>query len=842
MSDNRATFLNEGQHGVYDSIIKKLQSNEINPISSSKELTKDDIYSWRAYLPGYDININEYEELDMDQKKFVEECLYQDEHNNDGHINKIIFATGPGGCGKSKALKVMKERLHWQHMTKHIFYHRDGTIQKAVLDYIEYMGKETILTTAPTGIAASGIGGATYHSALDIGTGFKADGKKSFGSFINNRMLQRTRIDKTFVSRPKPILTKLQNDIKTIIIDEISMVSAYTLDMIDRYLQHIKIAKPFKTKNNHIKLSFRGNDNHYYDNPGPFGGIQIIIIGDLCQLKPVHRDDEEASDASNRRHNDPFFMADVFKYRSSMTNGIPNINHNGQAVILIPILFHGRYRFDDKVWGKALDSIRFGTIPDWIIDKLTNANRFPKLKRLPDDITHITYSNKQRDAINTRKLREHEHINVPTFVYKVKRMDCPSNASGKIIETFSDDNINSIMSKNRIDDRFKLTIGARVMVSNNMKVVKIEWLSTNDDTTKPISDIAISDGYRNVVNGDIGTVCGLEQKHTWAYDDGTNIITDKDVPYDKSKLHPRVYIKLQKSGDVVAISGVKYEESIDVYADIHQDSIRYMNNEIDIDDEDISAFQWNAETEPLNEALVVNITLQSKTGKQFFGVAKSRIIGIVDTIDYDNGEVILKHRGTRCPKKISMNNPKYVFHYRKIQFKKHALFVYTPLQLAWAITIHKSQGLTLDKIYAFKKTNALHQTDNNHGLLYVVLSRVRTLDGLKFSFCGRNRNYQLESLPAQVARKIILKKWCNCDARIKKFYELLDKHYDPNEPIDGFNIPDWLLIDEESYNKSHGIKNSYRDIEIEESDDEIDMFRKRECPINKNEYDEEDYD
>ncbi len=54
-----------------------------------------------------------------------------------------------------------------------------------------------------------------------------------------------------------------------------------------------------------------------------------------------------------------------------------------------------------------------------------------------------------------------------------------------------------------------------------------------------------------------------------------------------------------------------------------------------------------------------------------------------------------------------------------------------PLRLGWAITIHRCQGMTVDKAYLDMQTIMWMQGESKHGLAYVAMSRTRTLDGLK---------------------------------------------------------------------------------------------------------------
>lgn len=136
-------------------------------------------------------------------------------------LGRNIFLTGPAGSGKTFLLN----------------------------KYIEYLKEKKIKVgiTASTGIAATHINGRTIHSWSGLGIKDKLI-EKEMRKLLNNRHLD-SRISAT----------------KVLIIDEISMLHAYQLDLVN------KICK--KIRNNYL----------------PFGGLQVVLCGDLFQLSPVER-------------------------------------------------------------------------------------------------------------------------------------------------------------------------------------------------------------------------------------------------------------------------------------------------------------------------------------------------------------------------------------------------------------------------------------------------------------------------------------------------------------------------------------------------------------------------
>ncbi|KKP43252.1 MAG: AAA ATPase [Parcubacteria group bacterium GW2011_GWA2_33_14] len=112
------------------------------------------------------------------------------------------------------------------------------------VDYLRSCGIEPAIT-ASTGISATHIGGLTIHSWSGIGI------KNS----LDARDLKKIATTKYIVKRVKPA--------KVLIIDEVSMLSPQTFSMIDKVCKEIK------------------------ENTEPFGGLQIVVVGDFFQLPPI---------------------------------------------------------------------------------------------------------------------------------------------------------------------------------------------------------------------------------------------------------------------------------------------------------------------------------------------------------------------------------------------------------------------------------------------------------------------------------------------------------------------------------------------------------------------------
>lgn len=169
------------------------------------------------------------------------------------HTDRLVYLTGKAGTGKTTFLKYLRETTT----------------------------KNTVIL-APTGVAAINAGGQTIHSFFQL----------PFGPFVLNDKRLRTSKDlgdsddttiySTFRYREDKRI--ILEQLELLIIDEISMVRCDTLDVIDRVLRVFR-------KKPHL----------------PFGGVQVILIGDTFQLPPIA--DFEQWEILKDYYQSPFFFS-----------------------------------------------------------------------------------------------------------------------------------------------------------------------------------------------------------------------------------------------------------------------------------------------------------------------------------------------------------------------------------------------------------------------------------------------------------------------------------------------------------------------------------------------------
>lgn len=243
------------------------------------------------------------------------------------HTNRSIFLTGKAGTGKTTFLN----------------------------DFVSKTRKKHIVV-APTGIAAINAGGVTIHSM--------------FGLPLRTFLPTTERVDSNVANNIADLMhhfkyrkdkLKLLREIEIIIIDEVSMLRADVLDMMDFSLRHVR------------------------RNQQKFGGVQMLFIGDLYQLPPVVRDEY----VLKQYYNSPFF------FDSYAVKELP----------LITLELTTVYRQKDEKFLEILNEIRDGEIGDIDFDTL-NERYIPDFEPTDEPYVYLTSHNRMADEINQKKLAE----------------------------------------------------------------------------------------------------------------------------------------------------------------------------------------------------------------------------------------------------------------------------------------------------------------------------------------------------------------------------------------------------------------------------------------------------
>ena len=252
---------------------------------------------------------------------------FQDALNLIQYTRQSVFLTGKAGTGKSTFLK-----------------------------YVCEVTKKKHIVLAPTGIAAINAGGSTLHSffKLPFYPLLPDDPKFSLKDGKLHSFLKYTSAHR-----------KLIKEVELVIIDEISMVRADIIDFIDKILR-----------------VYSQNMRE------PFGGKQILLVGDVFQLEPVIKNDER--EIINRFYPTPyFFSARVF-----------------QEMELVSIELTKVYRQSDKIFVNVLDHIRTNTAGAADL-QLLNTRYNTHIEENESDM-YITLATRRDtvDFINEKKLSE----------------------------------------------------------------------------------------------------------------------------------------------------------------------------------------------------------------------------------------------------------------------------------------------------------------------------------------------------------------------------------------------------------------------------------------------------
>lgn len=250
-----------------------------------------------------------------------------------------------------EALKLIQHTQHSVFLTG-----KAGTGKSTFLRYICQNTKKKHIVLAPTGIAAINAGGSTLHSFFKLPFYPLLPDDPNLSS-RDNRIYEFFKYDKA--------KRKVIEQVELIIIDEISMVRADIIDAIDKILR-----------------IFSHNVH------SPFGGKQMLLVGDVFQLEPVVT--TENRELINRYYPTPyFFSARVFNEMN-----------------LVSIELQKVYRQTDKAFVSLLDHIRNNTVDNGDLQLINERYSAPVKSREKDMYITLATRRETVDNINDRRLGE----------------------------------------------------------------------------------------------------------------------------------------------------------------------------------------------------------------------------------------------------------------------------------------------------------------------------------------------------------------------------------------------------------------------------------------------------
>ena len=257
--------------------------------------------------------------------------------------NKHLFLTGKAGTGKTTFLKYIK-----QHTFKRL------------------------AVVAPTGVAAINAGGVTIHSFFQLPFGPFIPSYQNYWNSYEGELNNPSTLIKNL--RLPAAKRDVLRELDLLIIDEVSMVRADMLDAIDTVLRHVR-RQPLL----------------------PFGGVQMVYIGDLFQLPPVIKN-EEWNLIKNFYQSPFFFHAEVIKHAFPLYIELKKI-----------------YRQKDDSFIHILNNIRNNCCTADDLDYLHQYYKPGFQPKKEDNYITLTSHNGKADVINETELKR---LITKPFIYE----------------------------------------------------------------------------------------------------------------------------------------------------------------------------------------------------------------------------------------------------------------------------------------------------------------------------------------------------------------------------------------------------------------------------------------
>ena len=243
-------------------------------------------------------------------------------------------------------------QLAWQFIENtgtHLFLTgKAGTGKTTFLRRLKEQSPKRMVILAPTGIAAINAGGVTIHSFFQL----------SFAPFVPETTFNSSQTHYRFSKEKRNIIRSMD----LLVIDEISMVRADLLDAIDSALRR------------------------YRDREKPFGGVQLLMIGDLQQLAPVVKENEW--EMLKNYYETPYFFA----------------SRALRETVYMTIELKTVYRQSDTFFLSLLNKIRENQADDEVLNELNRRYQPGFRPRKEEGYIRLTTHNYQAQKVNDYEL------------------------------------------------------------------------------------------------------------------------------------------------------------------------------------------------------------------------------------------------------------------------------------------------------------------------------------------------------------------------------------------------------------------------------------------------------
>lgn len=556
----------------------------------------------------------------------IQSVLAEDEELTPGQLQAIekiqkgenVFITGGAGTGKSFIVKVLKKLYH------------------------EEIKNGQFVITSTTGRSAVDIGGRTIQSFAGFGTGEE-----------NKRPLPFDAVWKQYGKRPS---TKLKwVNVKVLLIDEISILGTNYFRLLDQFARRMKLKETNEHSPNYVSPN----------NMPPFGGVQLILMGDFFQLPPVGHEKKPANDR---------FCFQTQEWKDAIGDNVIclTISKRCQDIEFTEIL-------DRLRWGKLTqqDIFYIGrrqmTTPDPNIEPTMlysvnravaeyNQARIDDIKRSSDCVSVYCKQAVKFDNVQEKlAYQDLQEINVKELNISEDVAECARHRMESLI---NDSNIN-------IKAPISLTNGVRVMLTVNLSTSK------------------------GLCNGSIGKVVGFAKVVNPP--PLTKLSKPKIVNREGSSFF--YYNNKKYVGSQMLLSSNR------LYS---VEKFRHLGGQVE--------YILPSEPVPKIESFTDAPLLRDDVSPIVYFESADQMV-IVGRYTWQGHDVVfLDEYGNRISQKRLESNS----HIRIKSVSVDVFISQFPLQLCWALTTHKAQGMSLDPVWV-----DIADAFDGH-LTYVALSRARS--------------------------------------------------------------------------------------------------------------------